>query len=69
VKSQFSSEENKMSQAVMSVEESIQEEELVLAKMFEEILSEKLDKIFKQRIISPSASFNLKNTGLDCFPK
>ena len=51
-----------MSQAVISVEESIQEEELVLAKMFEEILSEKLDEIFKQRVISPSVSFNLKST-------
>lgn len=58
-----------MSQAVISVEESIQEEELVLAKMFEEILSEKLDEIFRQRLISPSDSFTLKNMGLDCFPK
>jgi hypothetical protein len=47
-----------MSQAVISMEESIQEEELVLAKMFEEILSEKLDEIFKQRLISLSVPFN-----------
>jgi len=47
-----------MSQAVISMEESIQEEELILAKMFEEILSEKLDEIFKQRVISLSVPFN-----------
>jgi len=58
-----------MSQAVISVEESIQEEELILAKMFEEILSEKLDEIFRQRLISPSDAFNLNSMGLDCFPK
>ncbi len=58
-----------MSQAVISVEESIQEEELVLAKMFEEILSEKLDEIFRQRLISSSDSFNLDCMGLNCFPK
>lgn len=58
-----------MSQAVVSVEESIQEEELVLAKMFEEILGEKLDEIFRQRLISSSDSFNLNSIGLNCFPK
>lgn len=57
-----------MSQAaIISVEESIHEEELVLAKMFEEILSEKLDEIFKQRMISPS--FGLKIPASDYFPE
>jgi len=58
-----------MSQAVISVEESIQEEELVLAKMFEEILSEKLDEILKQRALSPSVSFYFQSPGLSCFSK
>ncbi len=56
-----------MSQAVISVEEIIQEEELVLAKMFEEILREKLDEIFSQKVLSPSPSFNLKSERPCCF--
>ncbi|MEW6379772.1 MAG: hypothetical protein AB1611_09210 [bacterium] len=36
-----------MSQAVMSVQEHMQEEDTIFAKMFEEILKEKLDVIFK----------------------
>ncbi|MEW5801304.1 MAG: hypothetical protein AB1847_04270 [bacterium] len=56
-----------MSQAVISVEESIHEEELILAKMFEEILSEKLDIIFKQRVISSPSSFDLESPESNIF--
>lgn len=55
-----------MSQAVISAKENTHKEDMVLAKMFEEILREKLDEIFKQNSIITPYPLALKKNTLSC---
>ncbi|MCL6583749.1 MAG: hypothetical protein K6U11_08930 [bacterium] len=61
-----------MSQVLVDVHKNMQEEDLILAKMFEQILSEKLDEILRIGYCQPkydSPSFDFKDMESEGSPR